>query len=149
MSGAPAGESPNRSAAVAAPASGKPAAGGSAEPATAAPVPGTGADAVPATRLDVNLNFTNRPVRDLYRVLGEAHGIRFVIQPVVNQMARVTLDCSGRSLPEAIVALERAMSHRITRVRDGIYMVSATAGGANLSDAQVQEEDLAPAEPPP
>ena len=97
----------------------------------------------------VTLNFADRPLRDVYRLLGQAHRVRFVVDAAVDQHAWVTINLTGLPLAEAIEVMQRTASHRISKVRETIYRVMATGGGSALADEPVQEENLsAPEEKP-
>ena len=97
---------------------------------------------VPATRLDVPLKFSSRPVGDVYAALSTAHAVRIEIDPTVDQKAKVTADLSGKSLSEAFASLSKLTGHKVLRVEDGIYRVVTLAGGEPLGDRSVQEEPL-------
>ncbi len=102
--------------------------------------------ASPGGGVDRDLNFSDRPLSDVYRSLGQAHGVKFVIDPAVDQQRRISLDLSGSGLAEAIEVLSRILPHRITMMRPTLYRVSAIAGGAGLEEPPLEEEDLMPPE---
>jgi len=97
---------------------------------------------IPATRLDVPLTFSARPVGDVYAALSSAHAVRIEIDPTVDQRARVTADLSGKSLGEAIASVSKMAGHKVVRVEEGLYRVVPLAGGEPLGDRPVQEEPL-------
>ena len=96
----------------------------------------------PARRLDLPLQFVQRPVGEIYEALSHAHGVRFQIDPGVDPHVRVSVDLSGRKLLDALAAVAQAAGHRVTRQGDGLYRVAATAGGEPIADRPVREEDL-------
>jgi hypothetical protein len=97
---------------------------------------------IPATRLDVPLKFSARPVGDVYTALSAAHAVRIEIDPTVDRKAKVTADLSGKSLTDAFASLSKLTGHRVLRVEDGLYRVVPLAGGEPLGDRPVQEETL-------
>ncbi len=101
--------------------------------------------AVPAARLDLPMQFSDRPVGEIYDALAKAHGVRFEIDPGVDRSARVTVDLSGKTLADAIAVVTRAAGHRVSRKADGLYRVVLPAGGAAIADKPLQEETLSPA----
>lgn len=97
---------------------------------------------VPATRLDVPLKFSARPVGDVYGALSQAHGVRFEFDPTVDQRAKVSTDLAGKNLKDAIAVVSKLAGHKVLRVEDGRYRVIPLAGGEPLSDRPIQEEPL-------
>jgi hypothetical protein len=97
---------------------------------------------IPATRLDVPLKFSARPVGDVYAALSEAHRVRFEFDPSVDQRARVTTDLAGKNLKDAIAVVSKLAGHKVLRVENGTYRVLPMAGGEPLADRPVQEEQL-------
>lgn len=100
------------------------------------------APTVPATRLDVPLKFSSRPVGDVYAALSTAHAVRIEIDPTVDKKAKVTADLSGKSLAEAFASLSKLTGHKVLRIEDGLYRVVTLAGGEPLGERSVQEEPL-------
>ncbi len=98
--------------------------------------------AQPAQRLDLDLDFANRPVREVYRLLGKAHGVRFVVDAAIDRKASLNVNLSGRSLPDVIATMADVANHRITQLRPGIYQVVAISEGDSLIEPEVEEENL-------
>ncbi|HEU4400595.1 MAG TPA: PilN domain-containing protein [Candidatus Polarisedimenticolia bacterium] len=119
-------------------------------PGGAATTPATGAvAATPAQRLDESLNFTSRPVGEIYDALSRAHGVRFEYDAGVDRKEKVTAQLAGRRLDEAITLLARAARHRVSRRGDGLYHVVAVAGGEPIADRPIREETLGSSEVAP
>ena len=101
---------------------------------------------IPARRLDVALNFTARPVGEVYAALGVAHGVTFVIDPAVDRRTTVTADLGGKNLKEALALVSRLAGHKVLRRDDGLYHVFPAAGGEPMAEKPVHEEPLPAAE---
>ena len=101
----------------------------------------------PARRLDVPLSFVQRPVGDVYRNLGEAHGVRFEIDPGLDARVPVTLNLEGRSLEDAVAIVAGMVHHRVTKVAEGVYRVVTVVEGQAPLQAPVTEETIQ--DPPP
>jgi hypothetical protein len=109
-------------------------------PNTAQATAATKRSPVPAGRHD--LDFTDRPVREVYRILGQAHGIRFLVDSAIDPSLKVTVNLSGQPLSEAIEAISGLLNHLITQLQTGVYRVVNTNKGSLLVDPPVEEEDL-------
>src|SRR5207245_246341 len=70
---------------------------------------------VPASRLDVPLKFTAKPVGEVYAALGVAHGVTFMIDPAVDRRTTVTADLSGKNLKEALALVSKLAGHKVQR----------------------------------
>ncbi len=116
--------------------------GGSRERRARGPAAAGQVEPIPATRLDVSLKFASRPVGDIYEALSQAHGVRFEIDPTIDQKTRVSADLAGRSLSEAIAVVSKLAGHRVQKIEDGRFRVVPTAGGEPIADRPVQEEPL-------
>lgn len=118
-------------------------AGAAAATTGAASAGAAGPSTEPPALSDLGLDFNNRPVREIYRILGRAHNSRFVVDATIDRDSTLTVDLTGLSLDEVITLMAGVANHRITEVRPGIYLVVAIDGGENLlEDPPVQEEDL-------
>jgi hypothetical protein len=123
---------------------------GAATPLKTTPVAGEPTDpqaaavpsAQPAERLDLSLDFANRPVPEVYRLLGKAHGVRFVVDAAIDRKATLNVNLGGRSLPDVIATMADVANHRITQLRPGIYQVVAISEGDSLIEPEVEEENL-------
>jgi hypothetical protein len=96
----------------------------------------------PPVRPDVYLNFANQPVRDVYRILGEAHNVRFVVDAAIDRNSILTVDLTGLSMKDVITVMAGVANQRIKLIRPGIYQVVAISKGENLIEPAVQEENL-------
>ena len=111
---------------------------GSAPPAVQQPVP--------ASRLDVPLKFTAKPVGEVYAALGVAHGVTFLIDPAVDRRTTVTADLSGKNLKEALALVSKLAGHKVLRQDGGLYQVFPAAGGESMAEKPIHEEQLPPAQ---
>jgi hypothetical protein len=100
---------------------------------------------VPAQRLDIPLNFTNRTVAEIYDRMGRAYAVQFNLDPIIDRQARVTINLQGRNLDDAVVLMAGMAHHSVKRVSAGVYRVSPAEKGMPLGDAPVAEEPLHPA----
>lgn len=96
----------------------------------------------PPVRPDLDLNFVDRPVSDLYRMLEQAHGVRFVVDAAIDRNAALTVDLTGLSLQDVVTVMEQVANQRITLLRPGTYQVVAISDGEPLLDPPVEEENL-------
>jgi hypothetical protein len=96
----------------------------------------------PPVRPDLDLDFVDRPVSDLYRMLGQAHGVRFVVDAAIDRDAALTVDLTGLSLQDVVTVMEQVANQRITLLRPGTYQVVAISDGEPLLDPPVEEENL-------
>jgi Tfp pilus assembly protein PilN len=96
----------------------------------------------PAVRLDVPLVFTSRPVEEVYQRLSEAHGVRFDLDGSVERSAPVTINLRGRKLEDAILLIAGTARHKVRRVSEGVYKVSADAGGQAMGEKPIGEEPI-------
>ena len=97
---------------------------------------------IPATRLDVPLTFSARPVGDVYAALSQAHGVRIEIDPTIDQQARITANLAGKDLRQALAIVSGLAGHKVLRVEEGKYRVVPVVGPVPLADRPVQEEPL-------
>jgi len=97
---------------------------------------------IPATRLDVPLTFSARPVGDVYAALSQAHGVRIEIDPTIDQQAKVTANLAGKGLRQAFAIVSGLAGHKVLRVEEGRYRVVPVVGPVPLADRPVQEEPL-------
>jgi hypothetical protein len=98
--------------------------------------------AQPVVRPDVDLNFVNRPVAEVYGLLGKAHGVRFAVDAAVNRGATLNVNLSGLSLADVITTMAEVAHHRIIQLRPSIYQVVAISEGDSLLEPPVEEENL-------
>ena len=96
----------------------------------------------PAVRLDVPLVFTSRPVEEVYQRLSEAHAVRFDLDGSVERSAPVTINLRGRKLQDAILLIAGTARHKVRRVSEGVYKVSADAGGQAMGEKPIGEEPI-------
>jgi len=96
----------------------------------------------PPVRPDLDLDFVDRPVSDLYRMLGQAHGVRFVVDAAIDRDAALTVDLTGLSLQDVVTVMEQVANQRITLLRPGTYQVVSISDGEPLLDPPVEEENL-------
>ena len=101
---------------------------------------------VPASRLDVPLKFTAKPVGEVYAALGVAHGVTFLIDPAVDRRTTVTADLSGKNLKEALALVSKLAGHKVLRQDGGLYQVFPAAGGESMAEKPIHEEQLPPAQ---
>ncbi|MEK7282407.1 MAG: hypothetical protein AAB249_01240, partial [Acidobacteriota bacterium] len=97
---------------------------------------------VPATRLDVPLKFSARPLRLVCEALAAAHGVRFEIDPAVDPRTTVTADLSGKNLKDALAQVSRSTGLKINRKDDTLYRVVTVAGGEPMAEKPIREEAL-------
>jgi type II secretory pathway component GspD/PulD (secretin) len=109
---------------------------------TTAPGAAVSPAAQPIVRSDVDLNFVNRPVAEVYRLLGQAHGVRFAVDAAVNRGATLNVNLSGLSLADVITTMAEVANHRIIQLRPSIYQVVAISEGDSLLEPPVEEENL-------
>jgi hypothetical protein len=94
----------------------------------------------PAQRLDVPLSFVQRPVNEIYRSLGEAHGVRFDFDSAVNAGQLLTINLQGRKLDDAITLLAGFAHHHVKRMSEGVYRVVPLDKDHAFDEAPVVEE---------
>lgn len=104
---------------------------------------------VPATRLDVSLKFSARPLRLVCEALAVAHGVRFEIDAAVDPRTTVTADLSGKNLKDALAQVSRSTGLRINREDDALYRVVPVAGGEPMAEKPIREEALTAGESRP
>jgi type II secretory pathway component GspD/PulD (secretin) len=97
---------------------------------------------VPATRLDVPLKFSARPLRLVCEALAAAHGVRFEIDPAVDPRTTVTANLSGKNLKDALAQVSRSTGLKINRKDDTLYRVVPVAGGEPMAEKPIHEEAL-------
>jgi Tfp pilus assembly protein PilN len=104
---------------------------------------------VPATRLDMQLKFTARPLEVVCEALAAAHGAQFEIDPAIDPHTTVTADLSGKNLKDALATVARATGLKVRRNGDGLYLVVPVAGGEPMSEKPIREEPLVPPQDTP
>ncbi len=105
--------------------------------------PGRAGDPSPGDRDGPGLDFVSRPVGEVYRLIEQAHGVRFDIESGVDDDVRITANLTGRSLGDAIALVAGAARHHVVRSSRGVYRVVGTTGSVSIRDPVIFEEDLA------
>ena len=113
------------------------------------PKPRSNPGPVPATRLDMQLKFTARPLPVVFEALAAAHGAQFEIDPAVDPRTTVTADLSGKNLKDALATVAKATGLRVRRNGDGLYRVVPVAGGEPMAEKPIGEEPLVPGQDSP